>query len=132
MKFNLKDLNPGAKFYFDENDPAKGSITLRALNMEALDAIRAKTTKRRVEYVHGRRHEVVEPDESIMRADLTWAYVIQDWEGIEDENGQPIPCTDENKAALMRGSLVFFRIVSDFLEQLDADMQAKVEAERKN
>lgn len=131
MKFNMNDLNPGAKFYFDENDPAKGSITLRALNMEALDNIRAKTVKRRAEYVNGQRHEVFETDES-MRADLTWAYVIQDWEGIEDENGQPIPCTDENKAALMRGSLVFSRIVSDFLARLDADMQAKAEAERKN
>lgn len=131
MKFNLKDLNPGAKFYFDENDPAKGSITLRALNMEALDNIRAKTVKRRAEYVNGQRHEVFETDES-MRADLTWAYVIQDWEGIEDENGQPIPCTDENKAALMRGSLLFSRLVSDFLARLDADMQAKAEAERKN
>jgi hypothetical protein len=131
MKFDMKDLNPGAKFYFDDKNPEAGSITLRALNMAALDDIRVKTTKRRVEYVQGQRHEVFDADEA-KRADMTWAYVIQAWDGVEDEAGTPIPCTDENKATLMRGSLVFSRLVSGFLAKLDADMQAKAEAERKN
>ena len=132
MKFNLQDLNPGAKFFFDEANPAAGSITLRALNMEVLDEIRAKTTKRRVEYGEdGQRQEFIDVDEKL-RDDLTWAYVIQGWAGVEDEEGRPIPCTDGNKATLMRGSLVFSGLVNKFLKKLNRDMKKRAEAERKN
>ena len=47
MKLNLKDLNPGTWFKFDEKDPESGSICLRVLNSGKLAEIRDKTIKDR-------------------------------------------------------------------------------------
>jgi len=132
MKFDMKDLNPGAKFYFDAADPEAGSITLRALNVAAHEKIQAQCVARMTEYNEdGVRNEVVVTDEA-KQSELTWDYAILDWQGLEDENGAPIPCTYENKAALMRESLVFSGMVHRFLKKLNRDMKKRVEAERKN
>ena len=51
MKFNLKDLNPGSWFYFDEKNPADGRICIRVLNSKKLAEIRDKTVKTEIEII---------------------------------------------------------------------------------
>lgn len=131
MRFNLTDLNPGTVCPLDPQDPDAGSITLRTLNSETLADIERKTRTRRVEYRRGQRHEVVDVNEAL-HSELLWDYAIVGWDGIEDENGVPIPCTRENKVTLMNGSPVFARIVGDLLDQLTEARIQRAESAEKN
>jgi len=40
---------------------------------------------------------------------------VVDWEGIEDENGKPLPCTDENKKALIAEAGGIARWIADLV-----------------
>lgn len=131
MRFNLTDLNPGTVCPLDPEDPSAGSITLRTLNSATLADIERQTRKRRVEFRRGQRHEVWDVDESL-HSELVWDYAIVDWNGIEDENGTPIPCTRENKAALMAGSPVFSRLVSDLMDHMAESATQRAESAEKN
>jgi hypothetical protein len=130
MRFNMQDLNPPTRFLFDESDPDGGWIEIRRCNGDALDSIREKTIKRRVEFRRGQRFEVTDVDDRLY-SEMVWDYSITGWNGLEDENGVPIPCSKETKAALMRGSLKFSEMVSGFLDKLDdAEAERKEEFEK--
>lgn len=127
MKFNLSDLNPGTTF--DVGDGA--SITLRLCNGAALDEIYRSTSTRREVWKRGNRTVETEVDEA-RRSEMIWDYSIVEWSGIEDEEGKPIPCTADNKATLMNGSLVFSRMVNGLLDQLIEQADEAARALEKN
>ena len=129
-RFDLEDLNPSVKFLFDDIDPDGGSVTLRVCSGAALDEIRAKTVKTRVEYKRGGRFEVTETDDKAMSQGI-WDYSITDWD-IEDAKGTPVPCTAANKAKLMSESPAFSKRISAFLSRLQEDLEADAEAVEKN
>jgi len=131
MRFNLKDLNPGTVFLFNDDKPEEGSVTLRLCNGQALTDIRKQTVKKRYEYKRGARMEVEDFNDEL-HSELLWDYAIVDWSGVEDEKGKPIPCTRENKALLMRGSPVFSRLVGNYLDRLGEEEAAHAEAVEKN
>lgn len=131
MKFNLQDLNPGTKFFFDEDNEAEGYITLRILPNETRDEIRAKAVKKRAEYRKGQRYEIIDLDEDLF-AEAVWDYSIQDWGGVYDESGAEIPCTRENKIMLMNKSPVFARIYEDRLKVLRELLEDHAKASEKN
>lgn len=131
MKFDLNELNPGAWFDIVEGKPEEGRICLRVANGEALEEIRARTIKKKVEYKKGRRFEAEEVNGKL-QSELLWDYTIVGWENLADAGGKAIPCTKANKAKLMRGSLVFQRIVADCLDKLNDDLLEQQESEEKN
>jgi len=130
MDFNLEDLNPGVTFYFDDAEPEKGSVTLRACPGDVMADIEKKTTTKRVEYKRGQRFEVVDKKEDKWR-ELFYDYVILGWENIS-ANGAPLECTKENKLTLMGQSPVFAVFVADRLEKLNNELIDRAEAAEKN
>ena len=118
MKFNLKDLNPGSWFKFDENDLESGSICLRVLNAGKLAEIRDKTIKTQVEYHSDNRHEYQDMDNAA-RDRIIWDYCIVGWQDLIDDEENPIECTTENKIMLMNGHIGFSMFVEHCLEKLN-------------
>ena len=133
MKFNLDDLNPGAFFPFEDNEESddKGGVTVRLANGKIIANIDKKCTKKSVKYHRNQRHEVIEEDDEL-RSQMLWDYVITDWVGLEDNEGQEIPCTKENKIKLMQGSVKFSGFVGNCVEQLTADSDMYDEKLEKN
>lgn len=131
MRFNLEELNPGVWIALDEDHPEQGKLCLRVANGEALDEIKKKTHKKRVEIRRGQRFEVEEVNEALYD-ELLWDYCIVDWEGILDAKGKPIPCTRENKVRLLRGSPLFLQLYIDCIGRLDEYRKQALEEEEKN
>lgn len=131
MRFNTKELNPGVWFYFDEDAPEEGGVCLRRVTSDKMAEIHKKTRSVKIEFRRGRRYEVVERDEK--KEDLLlWDYCIADWQTVEDDDGNPIEATAENKALLMGGSPAFAGFVADCLEKLDKDFAEREEEATKN
>lgn len=131
MKLNLSNLNPAAFFPFDEDEEGSGGVYLRLATGEILEKIRKKTTKKRVEFRRGTRHEVEETNDS-KHSELLWDYVIDDWKGLEDESGAEIPCTTENKVMLMQKSVKFSGFIGNCVEKLNEDYDEHVGDLEKN
>lgn len=130
MKFNMAELNPGAWFSFDEQDPDAGRICLRILTTDAREQITKQTTKKCVEYKRGERYEYTEVDDDAYSR-LMWDYCIVDWEHLEDEDGKPIECTADNKVKLVKGHPGFAAFLGECLECLtDCAKLAKEKAEK--
>ena len=130
MKFNLDNLNPGAFFPF-EGDGDEGGVTIRLANGKIIAEIDKKCTKKSVKYYRGQRHEVVDDNEEL-RSQMLWEYVIVDWKGLEDQEGNQIPCTKENKIKLMQGSVKFSSFIGSCVEQLTVDSDMHDEELEKN
>jgi hypothetical protein len=129
MKFNLSDLNPPA--WFEHPDHEESRICIRVLSSADLEKINKKTVKVKAEYRRGQRFEVEKIDEK-KRNELTWTYCIVDWEGIYDEDGKKIECTDANKVLLMQNAPTFTSWVADSLEALNEDGAQRLESAEKN
>lgn len=131
MKFDLENLNPATSFPLDHDDPEAGSIDLRVASSEALEGLRKKHVKTRVQYHKGQRHEVQDVDHENYDKGL-WDYCIVGWKGLLDAKGKAIPCNAENKVKLMKGSPVFSQLVRDRLEQLSEEQQERLKDAEKN
>lgn len=123
-QFALKDPNPGAWFSFDDEDENAGRIRVRVLNDAQRTEIRKQVDTKRVEYKHGQRFPVVDRNEDLYSR-LLWDHAIVEWEGLEDEEGNPIECTTENKVKLMQENIGFALFVGQCMERVIED-QAKL------
>lgn len=54
-------------------------------------------------------------------------FLIKDWEGVLDENGNPLPFTKENAERLMQDSLEAFVFVQKSAEEYSADLRGELE-----
>lgn len=133
MRIDTENLNPGVFFPFteEEDDDDPGGITIRLANGEVLDAINKKCTKKRVEFRRGQRFEVIDEDDK-RRSELLWDYVIIDWKGLDDMDGNPIPCTKDSKISLMRRSVRVAAFVGNCIEKLTDESELYEEALEKN
>lgn len=131
MKFNMKDLNPGAWFNFDDEDSATGKILIRVLNSERLAEIRNKTIKTNVEYRGDKRFEFQDIDHSA-RDRIIWDYCIVDWTDLVDDDEIPIECTTDNKIKLMNEHIGFSLFVESCLDKLNAQSEKMSEYSEKN
>jgi hypothetical protein len=118
FQVDLDNPNPGTIFYFNEDTPDDGNITLRVCNGDALRKIEKKTTKKTEVFRRNQRFKDVEVDEDLQQ-ELIWDYCIVDWVGVVDAKNTEIPCVQENKVRLMRFSPVFSAMVMKFLEALE-------------
>lgn len=131
MKLNLEDLNPGTFFPFEEGSDDKGGVTIRLANSEILDEIAKRCTKTKFEYRRGQRFEITTVDEEL-KGEILWNYVIIDWSGLFDLQGNDIPCTKENKLMLMKKSVKFSSFVSKSVEALSEKISEYNEDLEKN
>jgi len=131
MKFRLQDLNPGAWFNFDVDDPETGRIRLRVLNAQKLTEIRDTTMTNKVEYHADNRFEYQEIDNAA-RDRIIWDYCIIEWEGLVDDDDVPIECTTDNKIKLMNGHIGFSTFIEACLEKLNKENEKFREFSEKN
>ena len=129
MRFNLSDLNPPA--WFDHPEHEGSRICLKVLSSAEMESINKQTVKNKIEYRRGQRFEVEKVNEK-KRNELTWATAIVDWQGIFDETGNELPCTDENKVLLMQNAPSFTSWVLESLEQMSDDGLRRQEEAEKN
>ena len=125
------DLDGEVGKWFELEDG--GRLRLKNLTAEELKDIRRKTVKKRVDFkkVEGTpgRFEYEDVDRDLEN-EMFWETVIVDWEKFFDKNGQPIPCTKENKIILMSRSSKFVKLVMDLMKGLadyDADQAERAE-----
>ena len=130
MKFDLNNLNPGVFFPF-EDDEEGGGVTVRIANGAIIEKIDKKCVKKKVTMRMGRREEIIEENKEL-RNKMLWDYIIIDWKGIFDINGDPIQCTMENKDKLMKGSVKFSSFVSDCISRLNEESEFYEEVLEKN
>jgi len=127
---------------FEIDEPGKwaelkggGRIQLRTVSAAKHKEIDRLTTKRRVDFkkVEGTpaRFDVVEKDEDLS-AELFWDSAIVAWENFNDPDGNPIPCTKENKIKYINGSSKFLRLVSEALKTIAEAEAEDAKAEAKN
>jgi hypothetical protein len=101
LTFDLENLNPGKWFDFGDD----GGVCLRvAPNAKIREFTRKAEKKGKVD--------------GDLFDRLLWAYCIVDWRGIVDAAGEPIECTDENKAILMGGAPDFSGYITEKLGEL--------------
>lgn len=130
---DLQDLNPGAWFPFGNG----GQVCVRTCAADDLDAISKQCEKEKIEYKLNERTRQMERIKysdvnEERRKRLYWDYIIVDWKGLVDKDGNDIPCTSEMKATLMGKSTKFAKFILDCLEKLVADEEKIAEEEQKN
>lgn len=130
-KFALSNLNPGSWFSFNENDPESGSICVRTINDAERNKIRKATRKKRVEYKRGQRFEVEDFDDDAFTK-MLWDYCIVDWKDLEDDDGNPIECTVDNKLKLIREHVGFQLFVSNCIEKVTEEIEDHLRLVEKN
>lgn len=112
-----------------------GRVQLATMTADAYKAIRKQTTRKKVDFkkVEGQpaRLEYEEVNEDLQN-ELFWDAVIVGWENLFDGHKKPIPCTKENKVALMTKSPLFAKFVTESLKTLAEDDQAQAEQAEKN
>ena len=114
MKINLKNMNPGTWFGFDEGG---GEICLRVCPRAEIARIRKAAVKKKVDYRRGQRFEYEDTDE-VKYDEMLWTYCITDWRELIDEDDNEILCTNENKVLLMSHSVAFASFVGEKLIEL--------------
>jgi len=131
MKFDLDNLNPGVFFPFEDDDDEKGGVEIRVANAGTMEIINKETTKKKVEWRRNQRveYDVVDEDK---RSRMLWDYVIISWKNVDDNNGNPIPCTTENKIKLMKESPIFSGFVGNCIDTLTAESETRDEELEKN
>lgn len=130
MRFDMKNLNPAKRFFFDEDNEDEGWVELRPLSSLKVREIDKKTIIEKDKVKRGQviKDRVVKQE---LRDKLTWGYVITDWL-IYQPDGTKIECNIENKVKLMNESPDFSMFVAEKLgeaEEIDAETQ---EEEEKN
>jgi len=131
MRVDMQKLNPGSWFSFDDDDPDFGRICLRVCPKDKDREFEETTSKKVVKTFKGLPYDSTERDPAAYDA-LLWDYVIVDWEGIIDANGDQVPCTKEHKLSLMGNEPEFSRFVIEQLSLLKTRTLKEREGLEKN
>jgi hypothetical protein len=133
MQIDLDNMNPGTFFPFDEEDEEKKKegVLLRVLTAGILEEITNKCRIKKIE-VRGNpaaRFEVLEFKKGgeEKEFELTWDYCIMEWSGVIDKLEKEIPCTPENKVALMKDSIQFSTFINEAIRKINVQHKAHEE-----
>ncbi len=102
-------------------------VKIKPLDKVSMRAFRKKAT--RVEFVNRQRQEVVNDE---IFDHLVIRYVVEDWEGIVDPEGQAAPCTDENKDRVADKMINFSAWIMDEAMSLADAAETALEEDVKN
>lgn len=136
MRFDMDNLNPPTRFYFDDTKQDEGWVDLRVVTAGGVSDVVDQTTKKRVEYKLNtatkkmERIEFTETDDNALVEEL-WDKGIVDWLLLSTA-GNPIPCTKENKIKLMSENPQFNSFVNKGLASLSNYEDVEVEEAEKN
>lgn len=127
MKVNLDTLDEAAWFEW------KGGVRvlIRPLSVSKTRELKKKATKKAFDFSKGRKERIEKLDEEKYNR-LLQEHIVSDWENIYDQNGHPLPCNPETKAALLDHfhDLRAFCIAS--AQEFEDYQQEKTEEEEKN
>jgi len=134
--FDLENLNPSVRFYWEEDGEW---VDFRLLPPEKAEefrqavGIKQKAEYRKVSKGPAQRFEYFDVTEQKLKAfsELQIDYQIADWHLIDPKNNK-IPCTKENKVKLVNGSPVFSSWMERCLAQMEQDAEMIKEEEEKN
>lgn len=120
-------------------DSKLGRVCLRIADAETLDRIHSETRKKVSENVYNPKTRGMEriayidqtPEQEKKERELIWDHAIIEWDGMLDKNGNPIPCTLENKLKLMNIP-VFARFIGRCLQLIGSAEEQKKEESAKN
>lgn len=133
MPFNLDELNPSAKFYYNDTE----WVELRLPPISKIKEFRRQCFKTKAEYYRPKnfkgkpfRYEVEDVDDEKLN-ELLWDFQIVNWH-LEDDKGRTITCDKDNKLLLMGNSAEFAEFVVDSLNQLSEDNRKRREQSEKN
>jgi hypothetical protein len=109
FRFFCSTVKENGDVVFLEPEADAGRVRLRIADTGVIEGIRAQTRKTVKEFVHNPRTRGMErveyedqtPEQKKKEMELIWDHAIMEWEGIQDKNGNEIPCTVENKLKLM-------------------------------
>lgn len=128
--FNMSDLNPAVRFYFDEDNKETSEwIEIKSYNAKIFQQATKKATKKWIDRKRGQRHEVIEVND-VQAERLLWNDIITNWYLLDDD--KEIPCTIDNKYKLMTESAIFINFYQDCQEKLDKMNEEQRNIESKN
>ncbi|OPY78292.1 MAG: hypothetical protein A4E65_02315 [Syntrophorhabdus sp. PtaU1.Bin153] len=128
---DMDNLNPAVWF----GDTPGKRVCLRLCSPEKVEEFREECTttkKTAVLNTQTKRMEIVEdcPFDKKKFSQLLHCYSIADWD-LDDVNGNPIPCTDENKLKLMEVPK-FVQFINECIEELAEQAGIRKKDEIKN
>ena len=153
MRFDLSGESEGVWFRFFESEVGDngemtylepkedaGEVCIRAMDADVMKDIKSKTSKLVEKIVLNTKSKAMEriqyeeqtPDQKEQESEMVWDYVIQDWRGILDKNGNEIPCTSLNKRLIMKKSLQFVWFAARCLHLVTRTNVEKAEGAEKN
>ncbi len=124
---DFKSEVKGTWFYFVEENPKLGGISLRMPTSAEYDDIRRLTVRvGKPDYHRGQRYETEKTNEKLSQK-LSLRKFIVDWKGVQLD-GQPLDCTDDNKEKMIKVQ-DFQLFIGDCIERL-IDGNTTLEAAR--
>ena len=126
---NFASSNEGKWFDFDANDPSKGGVQIRVLSLDETKRIDKLAVKTRMKPMRGQMVKIEDVNEELQDR-LRWDYCIVDWKDVTLD-GKPLPCTTENKVALMK-NVRFINFLVDKINELTEELEISSEDSEKN
>jgi len=118
----LKNLGKGSWFNFDDDDPDSGRICIRSLDGLKDREFKKECTEKKVEYQNkGQFRHEFEVFDSEKYHELMMDYCIIDWEGLEDDDGNPLECNRKNKVELPLANPGFSVFIAQCLSKVNVD-----------
>jgi hypothetical protein len=133
-QFDVENLNPGTRFQYGDDEDTW--VELRVCTGDDFRKIIKATTKKvaEVKVIGGRAHRITwDETKEQEQNEMIWDYCIINWGGFVDKQGDPIPCTFENKKLFMGGSVKFSAFIANKLEvlrKLEGDIGSEEEDEK--
>ena len=149
MEIRRSNLNKPSRFYLEEEAQVKEGrqrqfVDLRQCAGKDLDEIIEQTTETIVEFrrptkpngkedkrAPAQRVEYQKEDKKLFKR-LLWDFAIPNWLIYDEDTGEEIPCTADEKYLLMTESLEFSTFVGNCLELLAEQSEKQKEFIEKN
>jgi hypothetical protein len=137
--FFSSEVKPDGEVTYLDPEEGAGRVCLRIADEEVTEKIRLQTRKPTKEFVYNPKTRAMErwegfdqtPTQAKKEREMIWDHAIVAWEDILDGNGNPIPCTLENKMRLMSNPQ-FIRFVGRCLQLISGASAEADKAAEKN
>ena len=133
-------MNENGEMIYHPPEEDAGEVRIRAMDSDVREGIKKQTSKTVEKIVLNKQTRGMEriqyedqtPEQKKQEREMFWDYVLQDWRGLVDVEGNEIPCTPENKKLILKKSLPFVWFATRCLQILSGIRADAAEAEIKN
>lgn len=130
MKVDRKDINQGIWFYYEDSPEDSFGLQLRIPNRDKIQEMIVESSTVEEKEVNGEIITDTRVDEAKF-GDLLLNYTINNWKGIEDENG-PIPCVFEEKKLIVNEVHLVRIFYFEKMDKLQTMLKLRQEKAKKN